>query len=63
MTEPCFIGNAGLVDAQRAQGEVHTGVTGGNLSATVVPKSLGTTFKVRDAVTGAGIDLSHYDSW
>jgi hypothetical protein len=46
-----------------AQGKVYTGVTGGNLSFTFAPTTLGTAIRVRDSITGAEIDLSDYDDW
>lgn len=56
-------GRGPLVDMLSARGKVYTGVTGGNLSFTFVPTTLGTVIRVRDSITGAEIDLSDYDNW
>ena len=52
-----------MVDQFKARGEVYAGVTGGNLTFSVTPTSLGTVFKVSDAVTGETLDLSEYENW
>ena len=56
-------GYGSLVDKFKSMGSVYAGVSGGNLTFTVTPTSLGDVFKVADAITGEVIDLTDYDNW
>ena len=52
-----------LVDKFKSMGRVYAGASGGNLTFSVTPTSIGDVFKVADAVTGETIDLTDYDNW
>lgn len=52
-----------LVDHFKAKGEVYTGASGGNLTYSITPTSLGTAFKVHDAISGETLDLTDYENW
>ena len=42
---------------------LYTGCTGGNLTYSFTPTSLGTVVKVKEALTGEELDLTDYDLW
>ncbi len=52
-----------LVDQFKAKGKVYAGVSGGNLSFSVTPTSLGTVFKVHDVISDESVDLTDYENW
>jgi hypothetical protein len=53
----------GMVELFNQRGEVYCGVTGGNLTYSITPTSIGTVFKVVDSVTAEKVDLTNYDNW
>jgi hypothetical protein len=53
----------GMVEQFKQRGEVYVGVSGGNLTYSITPTSIGTVFKVTESITGEKIDLSDYDNW
>ena len=56
-------GHAGIVEHFKGKGEVYAGVSGGNLTFSVTPTTIGTVFKVAEAITGDRLDLTDYDNW
>ena len=56
-------GNEFLVDKFKSMGGVYAGVSGGNLTLSVTPTSLGDVSKVADAITREVIDLTDNDNW
>ena len=52
-----------LVDEFKSRGSVYAGASGGNITFSVTPTSLGNVFKVADAITGEVIDLTDYANW
>jgi hypothetical protein len=56
-------GHEAMVEHFKQNGEVYVGVSGGNLTYSVIPTSIGTVLKVVDSITGEKIDLTNYDNW
>lgn len=56
-------GREAIAEHFKRKGEVYAGASGGNLTFSVTPTGLGTTFKVRESITKEEIDLTDYDNW
>lgn len=56
-------GRGDMAEHFKSKGEVYAGVSDGNLTFAVTPTSIGTVFKVAEAITGEKIDLTNYDNW
>ena len=56
-------GRGEIAEHFKQKGEVYAGASGGNLTFSITPTSIGTVFKVAEALTGETVDLSDYDNW